>query len=69
MVQVRARSVEQKVAIVGGDESDQIGVCEGKTALTRHAEAARNALRDAGIDLSEVVSIATAGPSSWCGSC
>ena len=56
-------SLSKKVAIVGVDESDQIGVCEGKTALTLHAEAARNALRDAGIDLSEVDSIATAGPS------
>ena len=56
-------SLSKKVAIVGVDESDQIGICEGKTALTLHAEAARNALRDAGIDMSEVDSIATAGPS------
>ncbi|OGO50152.1 MAG: thiolase [Chloroflexi bacterium RBG_16_68_14] len=56
-------SLSKKVAIVGVDESDQIGICEGKTALMLHAEAARNALRDAGIDISEVDGLCTAGPS------
>ena len=56
-------SLSKSVAIAGVDESDQIGICEGKTALMLHAEAARNALRDAGIDRSEVDGLLTAGPS------
>ena len=56
-------SLSKKVAIVGVDESDQIGVAEGKTHVMLHAEAARNALRDAGIDKSEVDGLLTAGPS------
>lgn len=56
-------SLSKKVAIVGVDESDEIGICEGKTSLMLHAEAARNALRDAGIDKSEVDGLFTAGPS------
>src|SRR3990170_2216520 len=56
-------SLSRKVAIVGVDESDQIGICPGKTALMLHAEAARNALRDAGIGKSEVDGLLTAGPS------
>jgi len=55
--------LSKKAAIVGVDESDEIGICEGKTSLALHAEAARNALRDAGIDKSEVDFVATAGPS------
>src|SRR3972149_9836176 len=58
-----ADSLSKKVAIVGVDESDEIGICEGKTHLMLHAEAARNALRDAGIDKSEVDGLLTAGPS------
>ena len=56
-------SLSKKVAIVGVDESDEIGICEGKTALMLHAEAARNALRDAGLELSDVDGLLTAGPS------
>jgi len=56
-------TLSKKVAIAGVDESDQIGICEGKNALMLHAEAARNALRDAGIDKSEVDFLSTAGPS------
>ena len=56
-------SNSKNVAIVGVDESDEIGICEGKNALTLHAEAARNALRDAGIEKSEVDGISTSGPS------
>src|SRR3990172_3231005 len=56
-------SLSKKVAIVGADESDQIGICPGKTALMLHAEAARNALRDAGVEKSEVDGLFTAGPS------
>jgi acetyl-CoA acetyltransferase len=56
-------TLQRKVALVGVDESDQIGICPGKTALQLHAEAARNALRDAGLDLSDVDGLLTAGPS------
>ncbi len=56
-------SLSKSVAIVGVDESDEIGICEGKVSLMLHAEAARNALRDAGIDKSEVDGLFTAGPS------
>jgi acetyl-CoA acetyltransferase len=56
-------SLSKRAAIVGVDESDQIGICEGKTALMLHAEAARNALRDAGLELSDVDGLLTAGPS------
>jgi acetyl-CoA acetyltransferase len=58
-----ADNLSKKVAIVGVDESDEIGICEGKNALMLHAEAARNALRDAGIDKSEVDFLGTSGPS------
>ena len=56
-------SLSKKVALVGVDESDEIGICEGKTALILHAEAARNALRDAGVEKSDVDGLFTAGPS------
>ncbi len=52
---------QKRVAIVGVDESDEIGICEGKTAMMLHAEAAKNALRDAGIEKSEVDAVFTAG--------
>ena len=44
-----AESLSKQVAIVGVDESDEIGIAEGKDYMMLHAEAARNALRDAGI--------------------
>jgi acetyl-CoA acetyltransferase len=56
-------SLSKQVAIVGVDESDEIGICPGKTALNLHAEAAKNALRDAGLELSDVDGLLTAGPS------
>ncbi len=50
--------------IAGVDESDEIGNLPDKSPLQLHAEAAMNALRDAGIDKSEVDGIATAGVST-----
>jgi acetyl-CoA acetyltransferase len=47
-------------AIAGVDESDEIGRVPHKSSLQLHAEAAMNALADAGIDKSEVDGIATA---------
>jgi acetyl-CoA acetyltransferase len=52
----------RKVAIVGADECDEIGIVPHKSTLQLHAEAARNALDDAGIPLSDVDGIFTAGP-------
>ena len=53
-----------RVAIVGVDESDEIGVVPQKTALQLHAEAAQNALADAGIEKAEVDGLFTAGLST-----
>ena len=47
-------SLSGKVAIVGVDESDRIGVVPDKSMLQLHAEGARNALRDAGLTLKDV---------------
>ncbi|MCH7577649.1 MAG: RsfS/YbeB/iojap family protein [Chloroflexi bacterium] len=56
------RRLSGKVAIVGADESDEIGIVPSKSSLQLHAEAARNALADAGIDMSDVDGLFTAGP-------
>src|SRR5919202_3719447 len=53
-----------KVAIVGVAESDQIGVVPDKSALQLHAEAARNALDEAGLTARDVDGLFTAGVSS-----
>ena len=53
-----------KVAIVGASESDEIGVLPDKSALTLHAEAARNALNDAGLTIADVDGLFTAGVTS-----
>ncbi len=54
-------SISGKVAIVGVDESDQIGLVPDKSAMQLHAEAARNALADAGLTLADVDGLFTAG--------
>ncbi|MEE8369761.1 MAG: thiolase, partial [Dehalococcoidia bacterium] len=54
-------SLHRKAAIVGVAEADEIGIVPNKSALQLHAEAARNALEDAGIDKSEVDAYFTAG--------
>ncbi len=62
-----ARDVKElrgKVAIVGASESDEIGVLPDKSALTLHAEAARNALGDAGLTIADVDGLFTAGVTS-----
>jgi acetyl-CoA acetyltransferase len=56
-------TLNRTVTLVGVDESDEIGICPGKTALQLHAEGAKNALRDAGLELSDVDGLLTAGPS------
>ena len=62
-----ARGVNElrgKVAIVGASESDAIGVLPEKSTLTLHAEAARNALNDAGLSIADVDGLFTAGVTS-----
>ena len=59
-----AKELRGKVAIVGASESDAIGVVPDKSALTLHAEAARNALNDAGLRISDVDGLFTAGVTS-----
>ena len=60
-------SLKHKVAIVGADETDRIGIVPDMTPIMMHAEAARNALRDAGIDKSEVDAVFTADPNPMSG--
>jgi len=50
-----------KVAIVGVAESDQIGLVPDKSAIQLHAEAALNALAEAGLTLRDVDGMFTAG--------
>src|SRR3970282_2047508 len=56
------RRLSGRVAIAGVDEPDEIGIAPHKSTLELHAEAARNALADAGIEMSEVDGVFTAGP-------
>ena len=49
------------VAIVGVAESDEIGRVENKSSLQHHAESAYNALEDAGLKMSDVDGLLSAG--------
>jgi acetyl-CoA acetyltransferase len=60
-------SLNHKVAIVGADETDEIGIVPNMTPIMMHAQAARNALRDAGIDKSEVDAVFTCGVGGMAG--
>ena len=55
------KSLARSVAIVGVAESDEIGIVPNKSALQHHAEAAHNALADAGLSAREVDGLFTAG--------
>ncbi len=57
-------SIANKVAIVGVAESDQIGRVPDKPAIMLHAEAARNALNEAGLTMQDVDGLFTAGIST-----
>jgi acetyl-CoA acetyltransferase len=50
------------VAIIGAAETRELGVLPNQSAIELHAEAARNALSDAGLSVGDVDGIATAGP-------
>jgi len=56
--------MSRSVAIVGVAESDEIGKVEGKSNLQHHAEAAYNALEDAGVSIKEVDGLLSAGTSN-----
>lgn len=47
------------IAIVGAAETDEVGVLPTKSTLALHVEGARNALRDAGLGLSDIDGIAS----------
>ncbi len=51
------------IAIVGAAETTGLGVLPGISMLELHADAARNALADAGLGIDDIDGIATAGPS------
>jgi acetyl-CoA acetyltransferase len=61
---VARNSIANKVAIVGVAESDQIGRVPDKPAIMLHAEAARNALNEAGLTMQDVDGLFTAGIST-----
>lgn len=56
--------LSKSVAIVGTAESDEIGLVPNKSALQHHAEAAFNALEDAGLTKDDVDGLFTAGYST-----
>jgi acetyl-CoA acetyltransferase len=58
------KALANAVCIVGVDESDEIGTLPGKSQLTLHLEAITNAVRDAGLRVSDVDGIFTAGQHS-----
>ena len=61
----KLRALSGKAEIAGVAESDQIGRVPDKSPLALHAEAARNALADAGLKLSDVDGIFTAGYATY----
>lgn len=58
-------SISNKAAIVGAAETDELGLIPDKPMIMLHAEAAMNALEDAGLSLEDVDGIATAGPAPY----
>src|SRR5262249_61266463 len=60
----KMRELSNSVCIVGVDESDEIGTLPGKSQLSLHVEAINNAVRDAGLKVSGIDGILTAGQHS-----
>ena len=58
------KALRNSACIVGADESDEIGSLPGKSQLTLHLEAISNAVGDAGLKISDVDGIFTAGQHS-----
>src|SRR5258706_4304727 len=57
----RRNMKRSKAAVVGAAETTQLGVIPNMSQVQLHADAALNAVRDAGISLSDIDGIATAG--------
>ena len=55
------KDLSGKFAIVGVAESDEMGTVPNKSALQLHAEAARNAIADAGLTKNDVDAVFSAG--------
>ncbi len=51
------------IAIVGAAETDEVGVLPNHSQIHLHVEAARNAIKDAGLDVGDIDGIAGAGAS------
>jgi len=58
------RELSNSVCIVGVDESDEIGTLPHKSQLALHLEAMTNAVRDAGLKITDVDGVFTAGQHS-----
>ena len=51
--------LRRKVAIIGAAETDELGVIPHMSAIQLHANAARNAIRDAGLTKDQIDGIAS----------
>ena len=58
------RDLSSVACIVGVDESDEMGTLPGKSQLSLHVEAVTNAVRDAGLKVSDIDGVFTAGQHS-----
>ena len=61
MARERLHAQRGRIAIVGAAESDEVGKLPDKSALMLHAEAARNALADAGLSVKDVDAVLSTG--------
>jgi acetyl-CoA acetyltransferase len=58
------KELSNAACVVGVDESDELGTLPHKSQLTLHVEAIHNAARDAGVRVSEIDGVFTAGQHS-----
>jgi acetyl-CoA acetyltransferase len=58
------KELSNAACIVGVEESDELGTLPGKSQLTLHVEAIHNAVRDAGLRVSDIDGVFTAGQHS-----